>query len=382
MPAASAAELHGRALGESAHGRHGTAHRLLRTALRRDPDPVRRAHILVSLAYHEAERHDLAAGLALLVEADAVPDLPVLVRGVIAGQRGMLYMRAGDTGAATAALDAALDLLDDTDPRELCRALLNRGVLHLRFARTAAARADFTRLAELATKHGFELMAAKANHNLGYLSLREGDLPRALREMHPSERVLGSQSPAFAGIFYADRAQVLIGAGLFREADEDLVRAVDLFRAGRLPQDQAAGELARAQVAVFEERWADARVLAGRAQRRFVRRGAHAWALLAESVAVTADVTAGHRPAPAASRAARLADDLAAAGLHDEARGSALAAATARLALGDVPGARAVAGRAAELRRDDPAVSRLHARELRAQLAEAEGHPERVDAEL
>src|SRR5438046_10157073 len=94
MPAASAAELHGRALGESAHGRHGTAHRLLRTALRRDPDPVRRAHILVSLAYHEAERHDLAAGLALLAEADAVPDMTVLGSGVLAEQRGMCIMLA------------------------------------------------------------------------------------------------------------------------------------------------------------------------------------------------------------------------------------------------------------------------------------------------
>ena len=52
MSAATAAELHGRAVAESARGRYAAAQRLLGAALRRDPDSARRAEILVVAAGH------------------------------------------------------------------------------------------------------------------------------------------------------------------------------------------------------------------------------------------------------------------------------------------------------------------------------------------
>lgn len=382
VPAESAVQLHARALVESAGGRHAAARRLLSWALRRGPDSVLRAHLLVSLAYHEAERHGLAAGVALLDEADGVPDLPTQVRGLVAGQRGMLNMRAGQTAAAMAAFDMALRLLDERDPTEVCRVLLNRGALNLRQGRAAAARADFTRLLDVAAVHGLHMPAAKAHHNLGYVALLEGDLPRALREMDAVNPMLGAESPAFAGIYYLDRAQVLIAAGLFGEADEDLRRAVGLFEEAGMPQDRATAQLTLAQLAVLEDRWADARQLARLARRAFVRRGAQNWALIAASVAVTADVSRGHSSRTTVRVATELAADLAAAGFDEEARRTSLTAAVAAINIGDLATAIGIARRQAKLRHDDAIVVRLKARELRARLAEATGHPARAGVEL
>jgi hypothetical protein len=393
---ADAAELHARAMHEAECGRYASARRLLRAALRRDPDPVRRAHVLISLAYHEAERDGLAAGLALLDAADAVPRLPARLRGLVASQRGLLHMRAGAPAPALAGFDAALRLLDragaGAQPQDVCRALLNRGILRLRPATLSRARADFARCAEIAGRHGLDLLAAKASHNLGCLSLLAGDLPRALREMDAVAPGLYGQSPASAAVHHADRARVLLAAGLFGEADEDLRRAAGLFRAARVPRDEAEAELARAEVAVYQERWSDARRLAARARRRFAARGAGPWVLLADAVAVAADVCAGRRLRAAGEAAARLSAELANAGLVDEARRTALTAASALLArpnhpagappAGPARAARAVAGAALALRRDDPIDTRIQLRAVRAALADAERRPRQAAAEL
>lgn len=416
-PPDRAAELHARAVHETECGRYTQARRLLRAALRCGPAPACYVEILVSLAYHEAERDSVAAGLALLDRADAVPGLPARIRGLVASQRGLLHMRAGAVAPALAGFDIALKLFDESQPQDMCRALLNRGTLRLRPGTIGQARADFTRCAEIATRHGLDLIAAKATHNLGYLSLLAGDLPRALREMDAVAPTLAGQSAPSAAVYYTDRAQVLLAAGLFSEAEEDLCRAAELFHTARVRQDEAEAELARAQVALRQERWGDARRLAGRARRRFAARGADTWALLADSVALAADVSAGRRLRAAAESATRLIADLAAAGLSDEARYAALVGAAAVLGAPDRPvrrpagpasagisaprtatadgnadrssaarsaaaAARAVAGAALTLHRDDPIGVRLQARAVRAALADAEGRPGRAAAEL
>src|SRR3954451_10683309 len=113
MGAATATELHEQAQRHAEGGRRGAAYTLLQRALARGPDQVRRAHILVSLAYHEAERHTLDAGLALLDEADALADLPPRLRGLTASQRGLLYQRAGELNRAADCYDRALGLFSE-----------------------------------------------------------------------------------------------------------------------------------------------------------------------------------------------------------------------------------------------------------------------------
>lgn len=379
-----AADLHARAVAENERGRHTTARKLLYRALRADPEPVWRARILISLAYHEAERHSFADGVDLLRQADAVPGLPQQVYGLVAGQRGLLYLRAGVPAGAMEALDAALRLLDESEPEEICRALLNRGIVAMQQARYAHARSDFARCANVAHQHGLDLLGAKASHNLGYLCLLSGDLPRALREMDAVRPVLSGQSPASAAVYHVDRAQVLLAAGLLREADDDLAGAIDLYRVDRRRQDQAEAELARAQVALLAEDWATAQQLAGAARRRFLARGADNWALLAAHVSVAARVGRGLQLTAAATEAATLARELRAAGLDDEARRAQLTAALAVLTNrrgGRTERATELAGQATRLHRGDPIPTRLQARTVRALLAEARGERAVADRE-
>ncbi|MFD0748222.1 hypothetical protein ACFQ1L_45450 [Phytohabitans flavus] len=373
---ASAAELHAQSVRETEHGRHAEARRLLRAALRSGPEPELRARILISLAYHQAERRSLDDGLALLGEADEVPDLPPRLRGMVAAQRGLLFMRAGRSADALSALDAAVGLLDESVAEDICRPLLTRGILQMQRGVLTAARADFRRCVEIAGRHGLDMLAAKASHNLGYLSLLSGALPQALRDMDAVWATLAGQSPTYAAVCHIDRAQVLLAAGLWREADDDLAHAVDLFAGAKAPQDQAEAELTRAQVALLEERHTDARRLAERARKRFVARGADTWALLAEHMAVAAAVAKGKGAVTAAEDAARVATALATAGLDDDARRATLTGVAALLAvrpLGSVEEIRAAAGDAIRLRRDDPIATRLAARSVRATLADAEG---------
>ena len=381
MSAATAAELHGRAVAESARGRYAAAQRLLGAALRRDPDSARRAEILVSLAYHQAERRSLSAGLAMLDEADGIPDVPRRVRGLIHSQRGLLYVRAGRFAEALAGFDAALRLLDESVPEDLCRSLLNRAMVHERCRNLVRGRADLTRLIGIATRHGLDVLAAKALNNLGCMAAIAGDLPQALRQLDAAARALRPLSPAIAAVCHLDRAQVLLAAGLTREADVDLSRAGELFGVSHMRQSQGEAELARAQVALLDERWADAKGLAGQARQRFRVRGADVWVVLAKLVSIAASAGSGRDLDRTASAAAGLAVDLATAGLDDEARRAALLGANARLSLGDLDGARRLAGDALRLHRDEPLATRLQVRAVRARLAEADGRPRQADGE-
>jgi hypothetical protein len=101
--------------------------------------------------------------------------------------------------------------------------------------------------------------------------------------------------------------------------------------------------------------------------------------LLAAHAAVAADVGRGVRLAKAATSARSLAADLAAVGLADEARRTALTGAAAALARGDREAANTPA---VQLRRDDPLTTRLQARAVRAAIADADGRPAGADAEL
>ncbi|MET7403726.1 hypothetical protein ABZS66_60680, partial [Dactylosporangium sp. NPDC005572] len=328
MGGVTAAELHQRAQTETERGRHAAARRLLHRALALDATPEELAGVLITLAYHEAERRGPAAGIELLDRTDALPGLPRRLRGRAASQRGLLLQRAGLLAEAAAVFDRAVGLLDEDEPEILCRNLINRGLVHMRRGRHAAARADFARCADLARRHGLEVIAAKAAHNHGYLCMLSGDLPTALRVMDGVRHLLSSQSRVFAGVYHADRAQVLVAAGLFGDADRDLSRAAELFAADSRRQDLAEAELSRAELALLEERWPDARSLAARARRRFTGRGATGWALLATHVGLAAAIGEG-RTRGAATRALALADQLSAEGLTDEARRARLTAATA-----------------------------------------------------
>lgn len=389
-PADPAARLHARALAAAARGERDQAWRGLRAALRARPAPERRARILVSLAFHEADGGSLAAALGLLDEAESAA-LPDQVRGIVALQRGLLHLRAGATAPALAGFDAAVTLLDESEPEDICRALLHRGQLHLAPGTLRRAAADLARCRRLAAAHGLDELTARARHHLGHLALLTGDVPAALREMDAAAPVLAPRSPAAAAAYHVDRARALLTAGLLHEADRELHRAAHRCDAAADGRDAARIALSRARIAHDQGRWSDARAHAAAAREVFAAHDAAAYLLVADAIILAADLAAGRALAAVQTAGTALAARLRAGELYDDARRAALTAASATLHRRDhragtpaqrAAAARQLAGDGLRLRRDDPLPTRMQARALRADLADAEGRADRALAEL
>ena len=342
-----------------------------------------RARILISLAYNEAETGHAEDGLHLLSEAGAIASTlaDLELRGVVHGQRGAMLVRQGELAAGLVELTTAIELLADL-PEPSCRLLLNRGALHLFRADPVAAGVDLRRCAELAAEHGLDVFAAKAKHNLGYLDVLLGDLPTALRRLDESRAALLATSPGYCAVIAVDRARALHDAGLGREADIELADAVGVLAAHKLRRDLAEAQLARAHIALLDGRHADALRCGRAALRQFRALGNDTWAALAELTIVQAGVFGTRPTLRQAETAAKLAGTLRANGLAEDARVAELVAAHGYLARGKAADARAVAAGATALRAGDRIATRLLARLVRAQLADARGRTTELRAGL
>ncbi|NUT32137.1 MAG: CHAT domain-containing protein, partial [Hamadaea sp.] len=302
-PLDRAAQLHAAGVAASADMRPEAAVGLLRDALQALSLPSHdalaashlRGRVLLSLAIAEAERGDVATGLGLLDEAER--HLAPGERGILHGQRGMFLRRTGRDDLALAEYAAALSLLDeDRQAEDVGRVLLNRAVLHMAAPRARQARADLLRLLDLADRHGFARLAAKAGHNLGYLDHLAGDIPSALHRYAEAARRYTEVSPGMLPVLSLDRARALLAAGLFADADAELAVALDRLGRQRLTQDHAEAHLVRAEVALLAGRPGTAARWAGQAYRLFQARDNPRWAGRARLVALRADhAAAGSR---------------------------------------------------------------------------------------
>ncbi|AEE45127.1 CHAT domain-containing protein [Cellulomonas fimi] len=388
-----------RAETENAEGRPTRARRRLRpllhelSGLTRSPDVARlRGRALVELAKADFETRG-APGPALdeldamLVEheRDPVRGWPGLVPAV-AGLRGLLALRAGRQHEALHWLDEAVASIDDADPIDACRVLLNRGVLHTDMHHVALSRADYAECARRARRAGFELLTFKAEHNLGYLDFVAGNLPEALARMEAAARILPGPPRPTALL---DRARVLLEAGLVGVADQTLEQAAALFEQHRRVRDVAECELGRAECALLRGDVVAARGFAASAARRFRRRREDAWVVRADLLALQVDAVA-FAQAPAddprtralwaglARRAARLEATCRATGRTGWEVGAAYVRIEADLARGalDAPGV--LLDELGTVRGSDPIAVRLHGRWLRAKLALAAGERSRA----
>ena len=181
----------------------GRLRRRRRAARRRRARPRRRRRPAApgstcTPAYVEAETGDRdaarrSAAAALLDRRDLEPE----TRGLVWSQLALL--RHAHRRRPTRALDAfahGRSRCSHDAPRDLGRALLNRGNVHLQRGDAAAAAADFAAARELlddATDSSVE--RAKAEHNLGYAQLLTGDLVGALQAMDDARQVLAPLSP-------------------------------------------------------------------------------------------------------------------------------------------------------------------------------------------
>jgi hypothetical protein len=320
---------------------------------------------------------DVGAALRHIDTAEAVArdaGAPQVLVAVL-GQRGVLYLRSGDTAAALIAFDSAAELLDQAEPFDQMRILLNRGALHLEHGALARARRDLTRCAAFAVAAEDRVMEFKARHNLGYVEFLAGNLPRALAEMAAAAKV-DSGGPWPTALL--DQARVLREAGLISEAELALRAAEPLFLADRIPQGAAEAELVRAECALATSSPREALVLASRARGRFRRRGNMRWERKAErlmlvaELALAADSGSRRRLASIASRAGEFADTCDQEDRGELARSALLLQADALLAAG-VPPSGLDAQPWLTLSRQDPIGVRLQVRHVRARVALAAG---------
>jgi len=397
--------LHGNARRAVQSYQFGRASTLLHTALRmldrgpQHPDPelqTIRIRVLVSLAWAEAETGPLAVGLGRLDDAEQLhnalsgPQRAELA-GLVRQQRGLLLYRAGRIEESLELLSAAVPLLEQAlshgvgDPDVLAGTLLNRGRAYLDRVQTAAAAREFQRCIQLCADHRLDLLAAKAQHNLGYLAYLVGDLPMSLRQYEQAGRCYRDLAAGLLPTLRLDQARALLAAGLAEEAARQLDEALPALRQQRVSQDLAETVLTRAAASLLTGEIDQARRLARTAQRAFRRRGNGPWAAIAALTALRADtVTAldrGKVPRALVGRAAKLADQLAGLRLDEEAALTRMLAARLELRRSSPAAAAAMLANLARPRRTTPVDHRMLRRLCRAELAIAAGNRPRALSE-
>ena len=330
------------------------------------------ARVLITLANAEFELDGLRPAMTRLAEAEAAIDTHRLdeLRISLGNQRGLLLLRAGRVDAAIAELDEATRFAGAGAGEELCKVLLNRAVAHMDNLHLQRARADLSSCAEQARAAGQQLLELKATHNLGYVEYLSGNLPVALRLMDQAYEMDPSVAP---GIAKLGKAEVLVSAGLLREADATLAEAGAIFRRDRLTQDLAETELERARCALLEGDAPTARRFAMLARDRFRRRGNDRWRRHAELVLLQADLEDGRPGARLSGPALRLREEFERDGVRLPARTAALIAAEAHLAAGQIDAAQAALDGIGRGGTRDPITARLHRGYVQAQVELATG---------
>ena len=360
MPGPSAQSTAAPSLGRS---------RLLERALAATDDPDLTARIDLTLAYAEAETGHASTGIARCTGLLA-QDLGRETRGLVWAQLGLLLMRSGDAQRAIAAFREALDLLPADHP-ETGLVFLNRGNVHLQRGDVPEAVVDFTASRDEFARTGETLQRAKAEHNLGYARLLTGDIVGALQTIDEAAPVLSPLSAPYRATVEQDRAEVLTAAGRPREASQALDAAAAAYGSRRLRTYQAECELTLAWTLLREDP-ARARVVARRSARHFRGQASPVRALLADTAALVAEITAGARQRSVLDRVDALVAELHHHGHHRDATVLELQGARASVSRGDLGDARTRLRRVRVVA-STPVTTRLLWREVRAELAQARG---------
>ena len=151
-------------------------------------------------------------------------------RVVALGQQAGLLARSGRHGEALEAFTVALEAASNSIDELVCGELwMNRGVLYGWAGEIEAAEHDTRNGLDVFERLGHTKRAADLRHNLAWLAGRRGDLVEAFRRFDEAERQYEQLGLTSAAIF-PDRSEVLLAAGLSREALALAERAVDDLR--------------------------------------------------------------------------------------------------------------------------------------------------------
>ncbi len=258
---------------------------------------------------------------ALTALRRAEPATPPEDLGRLLTQRVLVHAHRGELADAVAVAARALALLRvHEDELGEVRLLVNRSMVWLNAGQPRAAERDLEAARPIAVRLGQDLIVAGIDHNLAVAAGRRGRLPQSLRRFEAAAvryQELGSPGRVVA-ILEVDRAEVLLHAGLYREAAESAAAAADLAaQSGHLV---SAGEslLLRAR-SLAEVGAPEAGEAARAAATAFGRSGRRSWVLLARAVQWEIDST-GAPSGRVVARGRALARALAEAGWLTESR--------------------------------------------------------------
>ena len=248
-----------------------------------------RCKTLITLALTEFMLSGVEPALARLVEAEAlVDDLgDEALRARLDYQRANIHGRVGDLASAWDGLEGAVRRLDAFTESEQCSVHLSRGMLAFELLRPQEALESFAEAARLAHDLGGAPQEFMARHNEGYAAYLLGDIPRSLAGMARAEEL---ESDVFTGPARLDRAQVLLEAGLVKEAVEALHGGLEALEGEGHDQMRAEFELALARAHRLLGHLDLAASAAASARETYSRIGATAWAAKAMLVGLLVDL--------------------------------------------------------------------------------------------
>jgi CHAT domain-containing protein len=347
------------------------AHRALGLALRHLVGPTSGLPVLRD-AVRLADKHGLvrAAAEARVTHAAVLADLgridaalaecdraATVLRGGDAGplfaQRALILSRAGRNEEALADYGRALPLLRATRNISFQGLVyLNRANVLAYLGRVNAAERDLRTGMTLAHAHGMHELLSQLSGNLGFILVRKGNIPGALRVF--GEALNQPTGYIRFGATY-DRAEALLRVGLATEARESLESLIDEVAAAGFVVDLAEWHLMLAHAALAEGDSASALSFAGTASGEFRKQGRPRWALLARHLQVRARWASGERTTQLATAARDAHAKLATAGWQVAALHCLLVAGRVELDRGRLQMARGDLAQAALARRRGPA---------------------------
>jgi len=303
---------------------------------------------------HAAILADLGRIEAALAECDrAAASLRGIDAGPLLAQRALILSRAGRNEEALADYARALPLLRagrDIPFQALLH--LNRANVLAYLGRVRAAERDLHTGIALAEAHGMHELLAMLRGNLGFVMMRTGNVPVALR--HFGDALQQSTDYIKFGAVY-DRAEALLSVGLANEARESLEALIGQVTDAGFAVDIAEWRLMLAHAALAEGDADSALSFARKAFGEFTKQSRPRWALLARQLEIRARWAAGERNAKLATAARDAHAKLAAAGWQVAALHCLLVAGRVELDRGRLQMARGDLAQAAQARRRGPA---------------------------
>jgi len=234
-----------------------------------------RSVALVTLAGSYAIAGDNSTATNLLDSAEV--GVTGRTRAIVDFQRGTMLARIGDTHQALTAFDRALEAFEALDDREfVANTQHNLGALHLQAGSLRDAESNLKKALDTFVELNLGVPAAGCRHVLGEVASYRGDVPRAMALFDAGEAAL-DRLVGWSSEIQVSRVDLLLRAGLIREAMDLAIRIAAEMRYSGLGEDEAEAMLVAAQAALAGGDQSQAQSWASRARDLFDAQDRDTW---------------------------------------------------------------------------------------------------------